>query len=138
MSETEKQSRIKAAAELLIEIPEFKNAIITTEESVQRHMNELNNYLEREAFKYYTLGKPDIDDAVYDRLYARMGILENLFPEFKVEGGITSKVGGEVLPFLAKADHHIPLLSLKKAFSVDEVVDHFMEAGHDDEIIGNG
>lgn len=138
MSETEKQSRIKAAAELLIEIPEFKNAIITTEESVQRHMNELNNYLEREAFKYYTLGKPDIDDAVYDRLYARMGILENLYPEFKVEGGITSKVGGEVLPFLAKADHHIPLLSLKKAFSVDEVVDHFMEAGHDDEIIGNG
>ena len=119
MSETEKQSRIKAAAELLIEIPEFKNAIITTEESVKRHMNELNNYLEREAFKYYTLGKPDIDDAVYDRLYARMGILENLYPEFKVEGGITSKVGGEVLPFLAKADHHIPLLSLKKAFSVD-------------------
>lgn len=138
MSETEKQSRIKAAAELLIEIPEFKNAIITTEESVKRHMNELNNYLEREAFKYYTLGKPDIDDAVYDRLYARMGILENLYPEFKVEGGITSKVGGEVLPFLAKADHHIPLLSLKKAFSVDEVVDHFMEAGNDDEIIGNG
>lgn len=138
MVDEKQQSSIEAAAELLHEVPEFKNSIITTADSVRDHMVELNNYLEREAFKYYTLGKPDITDEMYDFLYNRMVLLEKIFPAFKINGGITSKVGGDVLPFLQKADHAIPLLSLKKAFTVDEVVDFFMDAGPNEEIIANG
>lgn len=138
MSDEKQQSDIEAAYEILHEIPEFKNSIINTLDSVRYHMVELNNYLEREAFKYYTLGKPDIADEVYDRLYSRMELLEKLFPLFKVPGGITSKVGGEPLPFLEKATHAIPLLSLKKAFTVEEVVEHFMDAEEGDEFIANG
>jgi len=67
-----------------------------------------------------------------------MELLEKIYPQFRVVGGITSKVGGEVLPFLQKADHAIPLLSLKKAFTVDEVVEHFLDAEEGDAIIGNG
>lgn len=138
MIDEKQQSSIEAAAELLHEIPEFKNCIITTVDCVRDRMVELNNCLEREAFKYYTLGKPDITDELYDFLYNRMFLLEGIFPEFKVKGGITSKVGGEVLPFLQKAGHAIPLLSLKKAFTINEVVDFFMDAGPNEEIIANG
>lgn len=98
---------------------------------------ELNNYLERQSFLYHTLGKPDIPDETYDQFYAELEALEKQYPDLKVKGGITDKVGGEVLEGLTKAKHAIPLLSLKKAFTVDEIID-FLPEREDTLIIGNG
>lgn len=84
---------------------------------------DLNNYLERENFKYHTLGKPEISDSEYDSLYSELTKLEEEHPLFRVPGGITSKVGAVVLPSLTKAKHSSPLLSLKKVHTVQDVVE---------------
>ncbi len=90
----------------------FKNRVV-----------ELNNYLECSNFKYHTLGKPDISDEEYDALYNELVKLEKEHPQFKVKGGITDKVGSVVLDNLVKAKHRQPLLSLKKAHSIEEVLE---------------
>lgn len=92
----------------------------------QNNIVELNNYLERANFMYHTMGKPAITDEEYDTLYASIVKLEEEYPQYKVKGGITSKVGDVVLEGLVKAKHHIPLLSLKKAHSIQEVLE-FLE-----------
>ena len=86
-------------------------------------ITELNNYLERANFMYHTMGKPEISDEEYDTLYASLVKLEEEHPDCKVEGGITSKVGDVVLDGLKKAKHRLPLLSLKKAHSIQEVLE---------------
>lgn len=88
----------------------------------KQRMIELNNYLERENFKYHTLGKPDISDAEYDALYAELVKLEENHFLFKVPNGITTKVGDVVLPGLTKAKHSSPLLSLKKVHTTEDVI----------------
>lgn len=98
---------------------------------------DLNNYLERQSFLYHTLGKPTIPDETYDQFYAELEALEKQYPEIRVKGGITDKVGGVVLDSLTKARHAIPLLSLKKAFTVDEIIE-FLPEREDTLIIGNG
>ena len=139
---TEAISRIEKAKDLLDDIPGFENAIISTDEDVKFHISELNNYLERESFKYHTLSRPEISDDLYDRLYIRLELLEDIYPEFKIKNGITSKVGGDVLPHLEKATHSTPLLSLKKAYTEEEVIETFLSEITDVkvqvELIANG
>ena len=92
----------------------------------QNKIIELNNYLERANFMYHTMGKPAITDEEYDVLYASLVKLEEEHPQYKVKGGITSKVGDVVLEGLKKAKHRLTLLSLKKAHSIEEVLE-FLE-----------
>ena len=92
----------------------------------QNKIIELNNHLERANFMYHTMGKPAITDEEYDVLYASLVKLEEEHPQYKVKGGITSKVGDVVLDGLKKAKHRLTLLSLKKAHSIEEVLE-FLE-----------
>lgn len=103
----------------------FKNRII-----------ELNNYLERMNFLYHTLGKPTISDEEYDMLYKELLKLEEEHPQYRVPGGITEKVGDVVLEGLVKARHRVPLLSLKKAHSIEEVLEFIKPLKG--QLIGNG
>ena len=89
----------------------------------QNRIIELNNYLERANFMYHTMGKPEMSDEEYDTLYASLVQLEKEYPQYKVKGGITDKVGDVVLEGLVKAKHRSPLLSLKKAHSLEEVLE---------------
>ena len=102
----------------------------------QNRIIELNNNLERANFMYHTMGKPAITDEEYDVLYTSLVRLEEEYPQYKVKGGITSKVGDVVLEGLKKAKHRLPLLSLKKAHSLEEVLE-FIE-GSDKPLIANG
>ncbi len=82
----------------------------------------LVEYLNKCADEYYNKNAPSISDAQYDALFDELSELEK-------ETGIilasspTQKVGAEVLSELPKVIHNIPLLSLAKTKSADDIKD---------------
>ena len=80
----------------------------------------LVEYLNKCADEYYNKNSPSISDAQYDALFDELTQLEK-------ETGIifasspTQKVGAEVLSELPKVIHPIPLLSLAKTKSADDI-----------------
>lgn len=82
----------------------------------------LVEYLNKCADEYYNKNSPSISDAQYDKLFDELTALEK-------ETGIilaaspTQKVGAEVLSELPKVIHKIPLLSLAKTKSADDIKD---------------
>lgn len=86
-------------------------------EKVQALTAQLNRYRD----EYYNGNAPSVSDAVYDRMYDELALLE-------METGIwmtdspTRTVGFEAVSELEKTNHPIPLLSLEKTKSVEELV----------------
>lgn len=86
-------------------------------EKVQALTAQLNRYRD----EYYNGNAPSVSDAVYDRMYDELAVLE-------METGIwmtdspTRTVGFEAVSELEKTNHPIPLLSLEKTKSVEELV----------------
>lgn len=77
--------------------------------------------LNRYRHEYYNLNAPSVSDSQYDRLYDELVRLET-------ETGIvmsnspTQTVGYEVVSTLGKTSHEIPLLSLEKTKSAEELL----------------
>jgi len=81
----------------------------------------LRREIERHNYRYYTLADPEVSDAEYDRLYDELVALEARFPELRTPDSPTQRVGGEAIEKFEKAEHRIPLLSLEKAYTDEEV-----------------
>ncbi|AVK62200.1 DNA ligase [Lactobacillus sp. CBA3605] len=70
---------------------------------------------------YYDHDAPQVDDAVYDQVYARLVALETAFPAVVTPDSPTQLVGGTVKAGFAKVPHPIPMLSLGDVFSQAEL-----------------
>ncbi|AVK62674.1 DNA ligase [Lactobacillus sp. CBA3606] len=70
---------------------------------------------------YYDHDAPQVDDAVYDQVYARLVALETAFPAIVTPDSPTQLVGGTVKAGFAKVSHPIPMLSLGDVFSQAEL-----------------
>ena len=71
--------------------------------------------------RYYEHDKPTITDAAYDTLRARNEAIEARFPKLKRSDSPTEKVSGAPSGRFATARHSIPMLSLEKAFTDEDV-----------------
>lgn len=69
---------------------------------------------------YYVLDNPTISDAEYDKKFDELFELENEL-NFWLANSPTRKVQGEVLPYLEKVRHSVPMLSADKSTNVDDV-----------------
>jgi len=78
---------------------------------------ELRQLLNRAAHAYYVLDAPDMEDAVYDRLYRELLDLEAADPELITADSPTQRVGGAPAQGFQSVRHRIGLLSLDNAFS---------------------
>ncbi len=91
------------------------------EQKIQR-IKELTEQLNRYRNEYYNQDAPTVSDAVYDRLFDELVMLEE-------ETGVlmanspTQTVGYPAVSSLPKVRHDIPLLSLEKTKSVSELLD---------------
>lgn len=89
-------------------------------------MRELVERLNRYAYEYYSLDKPSVSDADYDRLYDRLLELEK-------ETGVvlanspTQRVGGDIIDGFEKHTHKVRLYSLNKCKSFDELRNWFID-----------
>ena len=82
---------------------------------------ELRRLLTTAAHAYYVLDAPEMEDAVYDRLYRELLELETAHPDLIVSESPTQRVGGAPAEGFSSIAHRIPLFSLDNAFTTDEL-----------------
>ncbi|MEW6307859.1 MAG: NAD-dependent DNA ligase LigA [Bacillota bacterium] len=83
----------------------------------------LQRALARHDYLYHVLDRPEIDDATYDRLFRELEALERLHPELAVSDSPTRRVGGAPLAAFGTVRHTVPMLSLGKAYTREELAD---------------
>lgn len=86
-------------------------------------MNEIIDLLNKYAYEYYTLDKPSVEDAEYDRLMQELIRIESSHPEWVRLDSPTRKIGGEVISEFEKVTHRVPMMSLGNVFNEEEIRD---------------
>lgn len=86
-------------------------------------MNEIIELLNKYAYEYYTLDKPTVEDAEYDRLMQELIRIESSHPEWVRLDSPTRKIGGEVISEFEKVTHRVPMMSLGNVFNEEEIRD---------------
>src|SRR6056297_3506950 len=105
----------------------FERAIKTMPESefneARSEVERLSELLHRYQREYYVDGRPGVSDLEYDRLFDRLTELESEYPELKQPDSPTQRVGTEPTETFPEVEHTVPVLSLDKAYSSDEIAD---------------
>lgn len=83
-------------------------------------IKELTAELLMHCHNYYVLDAPTISDIEYDNKYNELEQLENE-ANFWLSNSPTRKVQGEVLPYLEKIRHSVPMLSADKSTDIEDV-----------------
>jgi DNA ligase (NAD+) len=88
-----------------------------------KRADELRRQLEALNYRYYVLDDPEVPDAEYDRLMLELRSLEAKHPEIVTPDSPTQRVSGAPAGQFGAVKHRVPMLSLRNAFSDDEVAD---------------
>lgn len=75
---------------------------------------------------YYQTGRSQVSDLEYDRLFDELVLIETEHPEEKRSDSPTQRVGSDLSSDFPEVEHSIPVLSLDKAYSTQEIL-HFIE-----------
>lgn len=89
----------------------------------KKRIGELKDLLNQYSYEYYTLDKPTVPDAEYDKLMQELLGLEEKYPELVTADSPTQRVGGEPLSSFEKVEHRVPMLSLGNAFNEGDLRD---------------
>src|SRR2546423_6577016 len=87
----------------------------------KQEITKLRAELERHNRLYYTDAKPEISDFEFDQLMRRLQELEAKHPELDDPNSPTRRVGGEPISEFKTVIHEPPMLSIEKAYSIDEL-----------------
>jgi DNA ligase (NAD+) len=88
---------------------------------VAKEIERLSGLLTKYNHEYHVLGRPSISDIEYDGLFDELDELENQNPELKRSDSPTLRVGSDLSSDLPEVEHSIPVLSLDKAYSDEEI-----------------
>ncbi|MGA0597094.1 NAD-dependent DNA ligase LigA [Enterovirga sp. CN4-39] len=86
-----------------------------------REYRRLGEEIAEHDRRYYQDDAPTVTDAEYDALRLRYEALENQFPELATGESLTHTVGAAPSEKFAKRRHAVPMLSLGKAYTDEEV-----------------
>ncbi len=89
----------------------------------EKRIEELSRLLRKYQYEYYVLSRPSVSDLEYDRLFDELVRLEKEFPELVKEDSPTKRVGSDLTQEFPEVEHTIPVLSLDKAYSYEELRD---------------
>lgn len=95
------------------------NLMVTPKKRVEE-LTELLNY---HNYRYYVEDSPEISDFEFDALLRELEELEEKYPELKKANSPTARVGGEAVSGFEEVLHSVPMQSLQKAFSKEEILD---------------
>jgi DNA ligase (NAD+) len=87
--------------------------------AVKNEIEDLRAKLRHHEYRYYVADDPEISDAAYDRLMAKLSELEAAHPELVTPDSPTVRVGGAPRAGFQTMQHARPMLSLDNAFSYD-------------------
>ncbi|HEY4873911.1 MAG TPA: hypothetical protein VIH77_06780, partial [Steroidobacteraceae bacterium] len=88
-----------------------------------KRADELRRQLAALNYRYYVLDDPEVPDAEYDRLMQELRLLETQHPEIVTPDSPTQRVSGAAAAQFGAVAHRVPMLSLRNAFSDEEVAD---------------
>jgi DNA ligase (NAD+) len=88
---------------------------------VAEQVRQLRETIQHHAERYYD-ADPEIPDADYDSLVDELTLLETEHPELASELSPTAAVGAAPSPLFAPAPHAVPMMSLDKVVSLDELL----------------
>jgi len=92
------------------------------ENEVKKRIDEIRKLINYHNHRYYVLDSPEISDAEYDELMRELQRLEEEFPQFLTPDSPTQRVGAAPVEAFGVVAHQIPMLSLGKAFSHEELL----------------
>lgn len=92
---------------------------------IKEEMQSLTERLRLYQDTYYKEGKSLVSDSEYDRLTDTLISLEKEHPEYASPSSPTRRVGSDLTADFPEVEHSIPVLSLDKAYSKDEVLSFF-------------
>lgn len=91
-------------------------------DSKKARMRELTDQLQQYSHAYYNLNQTMVPDAEYDVLFDELVALEAAFPESVQPHSPTQRVGATPLDKFSQFEHALPMLSLEKAKTEDELI----------------
>jgi DNA ligase (NAD+) len=84
-----------------------------------KEIERLREQIRRHEYLYYVEDNPEISDAGFDRLMARLRELEEQHPELRTPDSPTQRVGGAPREGFQSVRHQVPMVSLDNVFSFD-------------------
>ena len=99
-----------------------------SEDEARAELDRLHDLLTAADAAYFERDDPDITDAEYDAHKRRYTAIETAFPELRRPDSLTGKVAGAPVEGFAKVRHRVPMLSLAKAYTDEDVVDFIERA----------
>lgn len=87
----------------------------------ERHA-ELCEILRYHNMLYYQRDEPEISDGEYDRLLSELEVIEKDHPGFITNDSPTQTVGYPIQEGFKEVTHSVPMLSLQKVHSVEELL----------------
>ncbi len=99
-----------------------------SESEARAEIDRLHELLSAADRAYFEQDAPDITDAQYDAMKRRYQAFEIAFPTLKRPDSLSDKVAGAPVEGFSKVRHAVPMLSLAKAYTDEDVAD-FIERG---------
>ena len=92
-----------------------------TVEEARKVAQDLRTRILQYQREYYLEARPSVSDREYDRLFDQLVELEKQFPELKTPDSPTHRVGSDLDSEFPEVRHSVPILSLDKAYTPEEV-----------------
>ena len=93
-----------------------------SEAEAKAELDRLHEALSAADKAYFELDAPEITDAAYDAMKRDYQAIETAFPQLKRDDSLSDKVAGAPVEGFAKVRHAVPMLSLGKAYTDQDVV----------------
>ncbi|MFZ6674097.1 NAD-dependent DNA ligase LigA [Undibacterium sp. Xuan67W] len=101
--------------------PLLGNAMNSVEDDPSSRAKYLRTEVNRHDYSYHVLDNPTISDFEYDKLFYELKKLEIEHPDLRTLDSPTRRVGGAPLAEFSQVKHKIPMLSLGKAQTNDQL-----------------
>ncbi|MCY1153491.1 MAG: NAD-dependent DNA ligase LigA [Sphaerochaetaceae bacterium] len=95
---------------------------MNNKEKLLKEVHDISNKLRTFQKAYYIDSNPLVSDMEYDRLFDRLVTIERENPELKLDDSPTQRVGSDLDSDFEEVEHTIPVLSLDKAYSGEEII----------------
>ncbi len=93
----------------------------TQHQTIEREIQKLREEIRHHEELYYVQDDPEISDAEYDALLARLNQLEAEHPELVMPDSPTQRVGGRPAEGFAEYVHRRPMLSLDNSYNINDL-----------------
>ncbi len=92
-----------------------------SKKEVKARLQQLRDELNHHIHRYHVLDEPEISDGQYDALYDELVALETAHPEWVTDDSPSQRVGGVPLSEFNQVRHDVPMLSLEKCTTAEEL-----------------